>query len=116
MLTKMSLAALALTATAAVAQEIPEGLEEHYICNETAARVMMDEQSAQLCALNYTNLKLQFVEDGPNLEQFLTLSPVERAAFMREGYAGFKAWEEENAALSASLYEAAGDIVDAERN
>lgn len=106
---------IVLFASSAVSQEIPEGLEQHYICNETARQVIMNFEDAQLCALNYAYLKLQFVEADLDLATYLAL-PVElRAEVDREGYLAFKQWESDNAELVASLYQAAEAIVGSSR-
>ncbi|KUF09654.1 hypothetical protein [Pseudoponticoccus marisrubri] len=70
----------------------------YYLCDQAAATRGLDADEVTRCMANYERLKMHFVEK-PHARQG---SPA-RAAQIREGYAGFKAWEAANSTLVADL-------------
>lgn len=70
----------------------------YYLCDQTAAMRGLSKQEVTQCMANYERLKMHFVETP-----HAPLGSVERAAQIRAGYAGFKAWEAANTEAVASL-------------
>ena len=70
----------------------------HYICDHAAATRGLSPAEVSHCMANYETIKHGFID-----EPLATLGTPERAAQNRAGYAGFKAWEADNAALVDEL-------------
>ena len=70
----------------------------YYLCDQAAALRGLTAQEVDRCMANYERLKLEFVDTPP-----APLGSKERAAQIRLGYAGFKAWEAANAELVAEM-------------
>lgn len=63
-------------------------LSLYYLCDHVAATRGLDPVEVARCMANYERLKMSFVEGPP-----ARLGSPERAAQIRVGYQGFKAWE-----------------------
>ena len=64
----------------------------YYLCDQAAAIRGLTAQEVASCMANYERLKLEFIDENP-----APLGSAERAAQIRLGYTGFKAWERANA-------------------
>ncbi|WP_425072964.1 hypothetical protein [Sagittula sp. S175] len=64
----------------------------YYLCDQTAAQRLLSRQEAAQCIAHYERVKLEFIEAAPARP-----GTPERATQNRAGYAGFKAWEADNA-------------------
>jgi hypothetical protein len=64
----------------------------YYLCDQAAAVRGLTADEVDHCMANYEVLKLEFIDEPP-----ARLGSAERAAQIRLGYQGFKAWEAANA-------------------
>ncbi len=63
----------------------------YYLCDQAAAIRGLTAEEVTNCMANYEQLKLEFIDENP-----APLGSRERAAQIRLGYRGFKAWERAN--------------------
>jgi len=66
----------------------------YYMCDQAAAHGTLNNAEFQNCMANYETIKLEFIDETP-----APRGSVERAAQIRLGYVGFKAWEAANSDL-----------------
>ncbi len=89
-------------------------LTVYYLCDQAAAIRGLSSHEVTTCMQNYEQLKLEFIDEDP-----ARLGSVERAAQVRQGYAGFKAWEAANADLVVQMRAEAREtlgLTDLDRN
>jgi len=106
---KNLIVALILFATSAAAQEIPPGLETHYLCNALIEYgYQMSNAEKFSCSQNYVWLKASFMT--VEAEEWGNTDTEGRAEIMLQAYRDFKSWEEENFELVESLRIAQSEI------
>jgi hypothetical protein len=69
-------------------------LSLYYLCDETAARRVLDTTEAERCVTLYESVKQAFTDAPPAPEGSAARVDQRRAAYL-----GFKAWEAENSDL-----------------
>lgn len=91
--------------------DVPRHLVDHYICNEVIDSGNVTPDQFGWCTDNYLKLKLEFADGGISVSDYMALEPAQRGEVNSASYLAFKAWEDANPEVIASLKTAAKDVV-----
>lgn len=86
------------TGTERVTRPDKEFLAIHQECSQAAEKRLLSMAKAENCSKNYLRLKLSFLPDI-GVEEFESLSPIERRKIQNRAYSAFRAWKEGSSQL-----------------